>query len=413
MTPLLTAPTPTASSADPGRPRRPLALSAAVAGAGAAGSVLMTCFALALAGWFAADGGAHGDTRDALRVGADAWLLAHGTALSLDTVTVGALPLGLTLICAWVAFRYGRWAGATSAVPDLRTLGLGVVVLAGCYAVVATMTAVLASVEAAEPHLAEAFLGGLVLSAVAGGAGALVGSGQSVALARSIPEWARCVLTGAASVVLLVLAAAAALVAGALAADLGTAATVLTRVAPDTSSALFLSVVVCGFVPNAVLLAVAYLLGPGFAVGSGTLVSPAVVSVGPVPAFPLLAALPSEGATPWWTTWLVAGPVLLAAVGAGLAGRRFRVLRFEVGAVRGLGAGLLAGPVLTALVSLAGGPAGPGRMAVVGASALEVLPAATVATAVGGLIGGTATVWFSRRAARRAERLSTAEGARG
>jgi hypothetical protein len=210
-----------------------------------------------------------------------------------------------------------------------------------------------------------------------------------------------------------VLAAAAALVAGALAADLGTAATVLTRVAPDTSSALFLSVVVCGFVPNAVLLAVAYLLGPGFAVGSGTLVSPAVVSVGPVPAFPLLAALPSEGATPWWTTWLVAGPVLLAAVGAGLAGRRFRVLRFEVGAVRGLGAGLLAGPVLTALVSLAGGPAGPGRMAVVGASALEVLPAATVATAVGGLIGGTATVWFSRRAARRAERLSTAEGARG
>ena len=41
------------------------------------------------------------------------------------------MPLGLSLLCAWVAYRAGRWAGATSEVEDLLSLGLGAVVLGG------------------------------------------------------------------------------------------------------------------------------------------------------------------------------------------------------------------------------------------------------------------------------------------
>ena len=69
--------------------------------------------------------------------------------------------------------------------------------------------------------------------------------------------------------------------------------------------------------PNAVLFGGAYLLGPGFAVGTGTIVSPTVVSLGPMPAFPLLAGLPDAGPTPEWAIGLLAVPVIVAMVGAG------------------------------------------------------------------------------------------------
>ena len=54
----------------------------------------------------------------------------------------------------------------------------------------------------------------------------------------------------------------------------------------------------------------------------------------------------------------------------------------------------------TALVALAGGSAGPGRMADIGAPLLDTLVSATVAMGVGGLIAGVgATVWARRYAA--------------
>lgn len=94
---------------------RPLWLGAAFAGAVASGAVLIACMAVGLVGWFASDAGAHGDTRDAIRVGAVAWLLGHGSGLTLGATTIGVVPLGLTALCWYVALRLGRWARLTSA----------------------------------------------------------------------------------------------------------------------------------------------------------------------------------------------------------------------------------------------------------------------------------------------------------
>ncbi|MET8545937.1 DUF6350 family protein [Kitasatospora sp. NPDC004799] len=51
--------------------------------------------------------------------------------------------------------------------------------------------------------------------------------------------------------------------------------------------------------PNAVLWGAAYALGPGFAVGAGTAVSPTGAALGPVPEFPLFALLPADGPGGW------------------------------------------------------------------------------------------------------------------
>jgi hypothetical protein len=232
---------------------------------------------------------------------------------------------------------------------------------------------------------------------VAGGTGLLVGCARWPAWREQIPEVVRAVLAGAASVVLLATTASSLLVVGALVLDLGSAANVLARLHTDVSGGLLYTVVVAAVAPNAVLLGGAYLLGPGFTIGTGTLVSPSAVVLGPVPSFPLLAALPDEGPAPGWTTALVAVPVLLAALAAGLMLRRYPVPGYETGALRGLGAGAVGGVLFALLTGLAGGSVGPGRMADVGALLGETVLAGALAMGTGGLVGGVAMTWWLRR----------------
>jgi hypothetical protein len=406
MTDLLRPPGRRTSAGDGTRPvGRPLMLSAVLGGLASAGWTLFASAAVSLAGWFAADAGRYGDTRDAVRVGADAWLLAHGARLRLDTTTVTVLPLGFTVLCALVAYRVGLRAAARSRVgstPDqLRPVFSAAAVQAAVYALVALGTAVIAADTRAESSLMRALVGGFLLSFLAGGLGLLVGSGQFRPLLARAPETVRTAVSGAVVTVLLVFAAGCLLVFGALVLDFGTAATVLSRLHADGPGGLMYTVVGILFVPNAALLGGSYMLGPGFALGTGTAVTPTAVVLGPVPAFPLLAALPSDGATPEWTTALLGVPVLLSLVAVVLAVRLVPVERLDVGAMRGLAAGALAAVLFTSLVLLAGGSAGPGRMADVGAPAGSTFLAALVAFGGGGLVGGVLGAWWSTRRARR------------
>jgi hypothetical protein len=382
-------------------PQRPLALGAAVAGVVASLAVLLGCMALGLVGWFASDAGGHGDTRDAIRVGADGWLLAHGAHLDLATgpvsATITAVPLGLTLFAVYVAHRLGLWAARTSAVEDPGTVLLGTVVMSGLYGVVALLTAVLSATAGAEASLLRAFAGGFVVAFVGGGYGIVSGSDDVVDWHSKVPDTVRVVLRGGLGAALLLVAGSAVLLAVALLTDLGSAANVLSRLHADASGGLLYTVLVAAVAPNAVLLTGSYLLGPGFAVGTGTAVSPGAVVLGPVPAFPLLAALPSEGTPAAWLFGLVAVPVLAGALAAALVVRRFAVSSFQDAAVRGLGSGAVGGVLFTVLVALSGGAVGPGRMADIGADVLPTLLAATVSMGLGGLAGGLAATWWSRR----------------
>jgi hypothetical protein len=384
-----------------GGAQRSVAVGAAVAGVTAALLVLAACMALGLVAWFASDAGAHGTTRDALRVGTDGWLLAQGAHLHLSTgavsATITALPLGLTLLSAYAAHRLGRWAAATSAVEDARALLLGSLVLAGTYALVALVSALLASTATAEPGLLSAPAGAFLVALVGGGTGMLRGRPDVVDWRDRVPEPVRATALGALASTLLVLAAASVLLTVALLVDFGSAANVLSRLHADVPGGLLSTVLVAAVAPNAVLLSGSYLLGPGFAVGTGTVVSPAGVTLGSVPAFPLLAALPSPGTQPDWLVALVAAPLVAAMAGTTLMLRRHPALTLGSGAVRGLGSGVAGGLLLTAAIALAGGAVGPGRMADIGAGPLDTLVSATVAMGLGGLVAGVAATWWARR----------------
>jgi uncharacterized protein DUF6350 len=126
-------------------------------------------------------------------------------------------------------------------------------------------------------------------------------------------------------------------------------------------------------------------------------VSPAVVTVGALPMFPLLAALPDTGPTPGWTSALIGAPPLVAALGAMRAQRRHPTYRWEEGALHGCGGGMLAGALFAVLALLAGGSVGPGRMSDVGPLVGSVLVHGITAFGIGGLLGGLVATWWQRR----------------
>jgi hypothetical protein len=396
MSDLLTSARPGSARAD-GEEGRSLVPAAALAGAVAAVSVLLGLMALSLVGWLTTDSGRHGDTPDALRVGADAWLLGHGAGLRVDGAEVTVVPLGVTLFCGYVVLRLATWAAGAAVVRGPGTLVLGGVVLALSYATSAGVTAILASAPEAGLSAIRAFLGGFLVGGAFAAPGLLTGSGRWPEWRERVPRWLRAVLVGALTTVMLMLAVGAAVLLVALLRDFGSAATVLSRLHTEPAGGLLYTLVASTFVPNAVLLSCAYLVGPGFAVGTGTVVSPSAVVLGPVPAFPLLAALPGEGDTPWWTTVLVATPVLVSLLAAWLVAGRYPVEQYEMAALRGLVSGALAGVLLGGLVALAGGAVGPGRMAEVGAAVPPVALNGAVAMGVGGIVGGLGATWRHRR----------------
>jgi hypothetical protein len=142
-------------------------------------------------------------------------------------------------------------------------------------------------------------------------------------------------------------------------------------------------------IPNAVIFAIGYLTGAGFAVGTGTSVGLGGSHLGSVPAFPLLAAVPSGGAPVIVTVISVLGVVGAGAlVGWRIAtqaasGRSHLPLIDQLRCA--LGAAGVLGISLALVGGFAGGAAGPGRMSAVGPSPWKlglVVTAETTALAI-------------------------------
>lgn len=392
--------------------RRPLILLATLGGVAAAASTLLVCLAVGVVGWFLADAGAHGVPRDGLRSGAIGWLLAHGSGVLVDGVRVSVVPLGITVLCVWALWRLGHRVGTSVSGhgPDADRIADGerdltvpwtLALFTAGYVATAVVTATLAGTPATSPDTSRVVTWSVALCVLVAGPAIATGSGRAAIWASFVPASVRAatrtshrILVGWALVCLVTFLTALVL-------DLSTAVNVMSQLHTDAGEAtLFLALSVL-VVPNAMIFSGSYLLGPGFTVGAGTLVTPGAVLVGPLPMLPLLAALPDGGATPAWTSYLMALPFLVAAWGAVRAQRALPTLRWEEGAVRGCLGGVGAGVVFGLLAAVAGGAAGPGRMRDVSPFAFDVLVHAVTAFGLGGLLGGLAITWWQRRTARR------------
>jgi hypothetical protein len=265
------------------------------------------------------------------------------------------------------------------------------------YAVVAVVVASVAASVDTEPSTARVVWWSLLMTLAVAAPAIAIGSGRAAIWAALAPAVVRDGVGAALSVLGWFLAASALAFVAALLAGAGDAATTMSQLHLSAGDAVVYSLVNVGLAPNAVLFSGSFLLGPGFAVGGGTMVSPGLVVLGPLPLLPLLAALPGAGATAGWVASLIAVPPVVAALATAWWQHRRPTLRWDHGALRGCGGGIVAGVAFAALASVAGGVAGPGRMQHVGPFVPDVLVHAITAFGVGGLVGGLVMTWWQRR----------------
>lgn len=384
---------------------KPLALSAVVAAGACLLAGILGCAAVAVVGWLAATvGGASG----AVRAGALAWLAAHKATVQLPAGQFSIAPLGLTLLVLFGLYRAGKYAARISAADLTGDLVRAGAVLALTYGAGAALTAVIASSDGAKVSPLGAFVAAGSVALVAGSAGVMVESGAAEDVLDAMPDWLRDAIPAGIAAAAAFLAAGGLLVAISLTVHFSQAVDLVESLDPGLAGGLVLLAICVVLVPNAIVYAVAFLAGPGFELGTATTVAPTGVELGNLPALPLLAALPRDGATPTYLLVLTAVVPLLAGAAAGLvlarrarrSARRGEVAGWQALVARTGLAGLLAGLVLLVAMLFAGGAAGPGRMADVGVP--DPLTAAFL-PAVGVALGaaGTAVLAARRRASAR------------
>ena len=263
------------------------------------------------------------------------WLLLHHVAIGFPGGRVGLVPLGLTLVPALAVYRSARRLGADpvlspanpSTPVNLRPVAQAAAGLALAYAAVATLVALLAGSAEVRPVLWQAPIGPAGLALLAGGAGLLRGHPRAPALraqlAGRLPVRVRRALRPAAVGASVVLAAGVVAVGLAVAADADRVLALHRALQPGAFGGAVLVVGQLGYLPDLAAWATSWFAGPGFAVGTGTVVSVAHVQLGVLPVVPVFGALPARPLTSSWAIVVAfAVPVLAGCVVGWRSARR-------------------------------------------------------------------------------------------
>ena len=337
------------------------------------------------------------------RAAADIWLLGSGAdvLVALDPAIAESLalpgaadpfvltiaPLGFALVTVLFGVRAGRRIGET----PHRLLGTAVAV--GVFAVISFAVTISALHPGARPSIWQ----GTLLPTLVFALGVAIGGLRSRAAGSEgmlrgrlddRPEWRAVViagLRGGAAATAILMAVSAVLLAVLLLVDYARVIGLYESAHAGVLGGIAITVGQLAFLPNLLIWTASWLVGPGFAIGTGSSVGPLGTSLGPLPGVPVLGVLP-EGDLGWGFLGLLV-PVL-AGFAAGLAVRpglvsalgARRSARWTIAA--GLGVGVVGGVLVGLLAWFSAGAAGPGRLVDVGPSPWAVGGIAAVEFAV-------------------------------
>ncbi|AJT42694.1 DUF6350 family protein [Psychromicrobium lacuslunae] len=366
----------------------------------------------------------------AARLAGQAWLLVHGVPLQISVATgassaelhsglLSLIPFGLTLIPFFFAWRAGRRLARASYTDQLWQALCGALLI---YAALGFATGYICSDHNVSASLLMATLVplipvalGLVIGArrEAGSWGRLIGVDTVERMARfsQRSRWAGSYLWSVVKAgflaVIVLMGISALIFAVNLALHWADVVAVYQGLKTGPVGGAALTIAQLGYFPNLAVWTMAWSSGSGFAVGIGSSVGPLGTSVAPLPAIPLLGALPVGQLS--WGVLALAVPVLAGL----LAGWWFlregenhfdewlsikvpqRWLSASLSTISlallvGLGAGILA----AVLAWLSGGSAGIGRLSEVGPQPLNTAFWVACEVALGVLIGSLVAPWL-------------------
>lgn len=348
-------------------------------------AIALLCVVVVMLAVLLSAGGGLAGTSGAISAG---WLAAHQVPLVIGKTSLGILPLLPTALLIWLAGR----ECARAVEPDASRADLGwivgaavagpLLITAVCLAVAEDASGVIALQP---PNTLAAFgwvFGVYLLAAVAGITSRTY---RQFSAQLRIPEWVITGAFGAGRTVVRMLACATVVTVISFLAHWSAIGDTY-RGAGNAGGVLGLSVLSLAYLPNVVLGTVGVLVGPGAEFGDASIGVFSVVG-GPIPAVPVMAAVPPGPAAGWW-------PVLLlipAAVGvlAGLDSARTSADRMTAPWATLTSAGL------ATLVLVVLGAVGGGELGSFGRIGLD-LPIFAVSTFVWLAVAGYAGLVFAR-----------------
>lgn len=338
------------------------------------------------------------------------WLIAHGVdvTLTLDETTAAALALpdaglpvqltiaamGLGLITVLLGVRAGRRIAET----NHRLIGEIVALVS-----FAILSLVL-SFSAIHPLTRPSLVQGTILPTLVFGVGLAIGvrlAGPDFRHHR-LADWVRAwpprvhavvttALRGGAAAAAGVMLAAAVVLAVAIGTSYARIITLYEGLHTEVLGGLTVTLGQLAFIPNLVVWSASWLVGPGFALGAGSTVSPLATSLGPIPAIPIFGALPA-GSSVFGFAGLVVPVAAGFLVGALLGPSLRRVVNGGFVAVTAAAMGVVGGGILGLLASFSGGSAGPGRLSQVGPDPVAVGVLAALEIGIAAVIGLATTL---------------------
>jgi len=319
------------------------------------------------------DEGAAAPVGDPIRLGAQIWFAGHRVELHVDNADVRFAPLGMTVVVLLLLYRAARWAAHAAGTTGMRKAVAVVLPAVGLYAVGASALAVWSTTTqvAIDPLVASISAG--AVAAIGTGVGVVHEAELGGRLTARLPAWSIPVSRGAAAAVAGLIAVGALLVAVSAVTNSDRIAAVAEALDPGLTGGFVLAMAGAALVPNAVVWAAAYALGPGFALGAGTTVAPGTVELGIVPALPALGAVPAETHGGW--DWLVLTGPLVVGVVTGVIVHRYSASGRWFPAVQAAAATATAAGAMAGLSVISGGSVGAARMSVVGAVPWETATA--------------------------------------
>lgn len=329
--------------------------------------------------------GADSSVAGVARLGAVGWLVAHHVPVMIDGASLGVLPLLPTLLAGALVARGAATMAARHGIHQPSDAGWIAGAIAGTHGVLGAVLALVMTPVTIAVDPAQAAVACALVAGIAAGIGLARPCGLLPAALRQAPSWVRPGLDAGLWGLAVLLATGLTTVL--LALVVSAPDVVVQLSGSDAGSAFGLTVLSIGYLPNAAIAGLSWLAGTGLSIGAFA-ISPLAVHTGPIPAIPLLAALPTGPVQPWWGGALAVPLLVGAAVARRCAARnhdliqRLRVLAVAV-SVLALGSAVLG--------ALAGGRLGAGVFDPVDVPFGALMVAVLVAT----LLGGSATTLLS------------------